>query len=332
MVLRMFGRTYVRESQAAAFARFAAKRCALAVPVLIGVATVVFATVALIPGDPVTSMLGPGATPDAVAELTGRLGLDRPLPVRWWEWISATARGDLGTSIAQQRPVGEIVMTAFGNTLVLAAAAGLLVLIGGVALGTLTAVGRGRVAGRASSALSILAISAPQYSVALLLVVLLGVQSALFPTGGMYDAIGGGSLGDRLHHLALPALAAALVPLGVTARVYAASLTDVLNADFVESMRARGLSEAAVVRHAVRNALPSLLTIGGLQIAYLLEGVVFVETIFAWPGIGQTLFQAIQARDLPVIEAGVLVTAVAFVGLTIAVDALHWLLDPRTRR
>lgn len=312
--------------------RYLGRRCLLALPILLGVASVVFLTVALIPGDPVTSFLGPSATPEAVARLTSRLGLDEPLPVQWWRWLSSTAQGDLGTSIAQQRPVGELVSAAFANTLVLAAAAGLLVLAGGVALGTLGAVGRGRVAGRLAGALSVLAISAPQYSVALLLVVLLGVEAGLFPTGGMYDAIDGGGLGDRLHHLALPALAAALVPMGVTARVFGAALRDVLNADFVESMRARGLSEAAVTRHAIRNALPSLLTIGGLQVAYLLEGVVFVETIFAWPGIGQLLFLAIQQRDLPVIEAGVLVTAFAFVGLTIAVDALHWLLDPRVRR
>ncbi|WP_405017325.1 ABC transporter permease [Kitasatospora sp. NBC_00070] len=310
---------------------FLLRRVLLAVPTLLGVTVVVFATVALVPGDPLTAFLGPGAPPEARLELSERLGLERPLPVRYLGWLTHALRGDLGMSISAQRPVQDLLGSAAGQTLLLTGAAFLLVLVGGVLLGTLGAVRPDRLPGKVCDALSTLAVSAPQYSVALLLIAVFAVQLRWLPAGGTHDVFGSGGPGDLLRHLVLPAVAAALVPLGLTAKVFRAALAAVLAGELADSLRARGLSRAAVLRHCVHNASPALLTIGGLQLAYLLEGVVFVETLFAWPGVGRLLFDALSARDLPLVQGGVLLVAVAFVGINLLVDAAHAAVDPRVR-
>ncbi|WP_326595815.1 ABC transporter permease [Streptomyces sp. NBC_01803] len=310
---------------------FLARRLLLSVPTLLGVTVVVFATVALVPGDPVSTFLGPGAPAEARHELTERLGLDRPLPFQYLAWLGHALSGDLGVSISGQRPVTDFLFPALGQTLILAGASFVLVLIGGVALGALGALRPRGLPGRLSGALSTLAVSAPQYSVALLLIAVFAVELRWLPAGGTHDVFGGGGGADLLRHLVLPAVAAALVPLGLTARVFRAALGSVLAGDLPDSLRARGLSRPAVLLHCAHNAAPALLTIAGLQLAYLLEGVVFVETLFAWPGVGRLLYEALAARDLPLIQGGVLVVAVAFVGINILVDAAHAWIDPRVR-
>ncbi|MFB8249241.1 ABC transporter permease [Streptomyces sp. NPDC055952] len=311
--------------------RYLLRRLLLVVPTLLGVTVVVFTAVALVPGDPVTALLGPGAPAEARQQLTERLGLGRPLPERYAHWLGHALRGDLGVSISAQRPVGDLLLPALGQTLVLTGAAFLLVLTGGTLLGALSALRPESFAGRLSRAVSTLAVSAPQYSVALLLIAVFAVTLGWFPAGGTQDLFTGGGTADRLQHLVLPAVAAAVVPLGLTARVFGTALEDVLRSDLADGLRARGLRRAAVLRHCAHNASPALLTIGGLQLAYLLEGVIFVETLFAWPGVGRLLYDALSARDLPLIQAGVLLVAVAFVGVNILVDSAHALVDPRLR-
>ncbi|MFI1400337.1 ABC transporter permease [Streptomyces sp. NPDC020681] len=311
--------------------RMLLRRLLLAVPTLLGVTVVVFATVALVPGDPVAAFLGPGAPPEARRELTERIGLDEPLPVQYAAWLGHALSGDLGTSISGQRPVAELLGPALGQTLILTGAAFALVLIGGTLLGAAGALRPRGLSGRLSGVLSTLSISAPQYSVALLLIAVFAVQLRWLPAGGTHDVFGDGGSLDLLRHLVLPAVAAALVPLGLTARVFRAALGSVLAGDLADSLRARGLSRAAVLWHCVHNASPALLTIAGLQLAYLLEGVVFVETLFAWPGLGRLLYDALSARDFPLVQGGVLIVAVAFVGINILVDTAHAWIDPRVR-
>jgi peptide/nickel transport system permease protein len=310
---------------------FVVRRVVLAIPTLLGVSLVVFLTLKLIPGDPVATLLGPTATPESRAALVQRLGLDRPLPVQYVAWLGSALRGDLGNSIARQVPVAPMVLDAFKNTLLLAAAAMVVATLGGLLLGGAGALWPDGIIGRLTSALSVLTVSTPQYSIALVLLILLSVTVPLLPSSGMYDAVGSGGPDDLFRHILMPAVAAALAPLGITARMFRASLLDVLGQDFVESWRARGLTELSVIRHAVHNTFPPLLTITGLQLGYLLGGVVFVETIFSWPGIGQLVFEAISRRDLPVIQAGVLVSALAFVLVNVFVDTSHALIDPRVR-
>ncbi|MGW0802544.1 ABC transporter permease [Nonomuraea sp. NPDC002799] len=312
--------------------RFLARRLLLAVPTLFGVSLVVFVTAKLVPGDPVASLVGPLAPPEARRALIERLGLDQPLVVQFGTWLQNLVQGRLGTSIQLQLPVLDIVLSAFGNTALLAAAGALIAFAGALVLGSAGAFSAWRLPDRLASGASFLAMSLPPYSVGLLLVVVFAVEWQVLPAGGMRDLINGSGPGDLLRHLILPAVAVAVIPMGVVGRMLRATLADVLAGDNVEAMRARGLPRSAIARHALHNALPSLLTIAGLQLAYLIGGVVFVETIFSWPGLGQALYNAIASRDLPLIQGGVLVIAVSFLVINILVDGAHALIDPRVRR
>jgi peptide/nickel transport system permease protein len=309
---------------------FLRRRLAYVIPVLLGVTVVVFGTVKIIPGDPAALLAGPGATPADVASLRDRLGLGGSIPSQYWQWFTHAIRGDLGLSIAKQQPASDLVFNAFGNTLILAGYAAVIALIFGLVIGGLGALYPRGILARITSALSAISISVPQYSLAVLLIIYLAVNTGYFPVSGMYSTNGGG-FGDLLWHGFLPALTAGLVPGGVIARIFRSALLDVLSMDFVEALKARGFSKRRILVHAVHNSVPSLLTIAGLQIGYLLGGVVFVETIFTWPGLGLLVYQSISARDLPVIQAGVLLSAVAFVAVNIIVDTLHALVDSRVR-
>ena len=311
--------------------RFFARRILLAVPIVLGVSVVVFLTIKIIPGNPVDALLGPTATPAMRAALTQRLGLDQSLPVQYFDWLRSVLHGNFGTSIAQQVPVRPMVMNAFANTLLLALCATVVATVGGFVIGLIAALRNGRPLGRVASLVASVALSAPQYSVALLALVVLAVDNTIFPAGGMHSTTGGGMV-DLFQHLVLPSVAAGLAPMGVVARMFRSSLLDLMDQEFVLMMRARGLSRTRVLVHVVHNTLPSLLTITGLQFGYLLGGVVFVETIFSWPGLGQLVFESVSSRDLPVIQAGVLVTAIAFVLINVLVDTAHALIDPRVRQ
>lgn len=309
---------------------FLGRRLLYAIPVLFGVSVIVFATVKIIPGDPVALLAGPGAS-DAVKEaVRSRLGMDKPLPVQYWHWLTAALHGDLGLSIAQQQPARPLVVDAFKNTLILTMYASVLAIVIGLGLGVLGALRPKGIAAKLSSGFSAVLLSAPQYSVALIFILYLASRTGWFPVSGMHGTMNTG-FGDLLWHGFLPALTAGLVPAGVIARVFRSSLREVMAMEFIEALRARGLSERRILVHAVHNTAPSLLTIAGLQIGYLLGGVVFVETIFSWPGLGLLLFQSISSRDLPVVQAGVLISALAFVLLNIVVDTAHALIDSRVR-
>jgi peptide/nickel transport system permease protein len=304
----------------------------LTIPILFGVSVVVFITLKITPGNPVDSLLGPTSTPQARAELTRRLGLNRALPVQFSDWFVRLLHGNFGMSIAQQLPARPIVLHAFYNTLILTVFASIVAIVGGIVLGAIAALRTGRISGAIANALGLFSVSAPQYSMALLLLVIFTARLHLLPAGGMYNAAAPGGFPDLLEHLLLPGIAAALVPLGIMARMFRSALLEILGQDFIESYRARGLPSWRIYLHAIHNVLPSLLTVAGLQVGYLLGGVVFVETIFSWPGLGQLIFNSISQRDLPVIQAGVLVSALAFVLLNIVVDAAHAAIDPRLRR
>jgi peptide/nickel transport system permease protein len=284
-----------------------------------------------VPGDPIAAILGPRATPDTRALLSHRYGLDRPLPFQYFSWLGNAVRGDLGDSIAQQRQVLDLVRSSFSNTIVLAAFAGAVSVIGGALLGFVAAFGRGRTSRSLSSMLSLGAVSMPQYSLGIVLVVVFAANLSVLPASGMRDVTDPASLTSLFQHMILPGITAAAIPMGIVARMFAAALKEESQAAYVESLRARGLSEARVRMHIVHGSLASLLTISGLQVGYLLGGVVFVEVIFAWPGVGLLVYQSISKRDFPVIQAGILVAALAFVLINVVVDIGRAALDPRVR-
>jgi peptide/nickel transport system permease protein len=310
--------------------RFVLRRAAYIVPILLGVSLVVFFTLKLLPGDPVSSLLGPTATEEDRLALIASYGLDKPLVSQYLTWLGNIVRGDLGWSIARQQDAAPMVIDALENTLILTAAAFLIAIVGAVVLGSIGAFRRGRPSAGAASFVSVVSLAAPQYSVGLLLMILFGVQTGWFPTSGMHSP-GMSGFGDMLHHLWLPALASALVPMGILARMFRAGLLDVLGQDWVTALESRGLPRRAVLWHVWHNAVPSVLTVAGLQFGYLLSGVVFVETIYSWPGLGMLVFQSISQRDVAVIQAGVLVSALAFVLVNLLVDVVHGLIDPRVR-
>jgi len=309
--------------------RFLARRLAYAVPVVFGVCLTVFITTKLIPGSAVDALLGPGATADQRAALVHSLGLDRSIPVQFLTWLEHVLRGDFGTSISRQQPVLGLITSAFGYTLILTAGASVVAFGGGAILGTLGAVRPKSIFGRLSGAASTAAISAPQICVALALIVGLAIYGP-FPTGGIHNT-GQVGFGDLMWHLVLPALAAGIPPMGVAAQLFRTELSSVLASPLIESLRARGFTPRRVLVHALHNTVPGILTIFGLQFAYLIGGVVLVEVIFSWPGSGNLIVQAISSRDVPVIEAGVLLSATALVVVNLCVDVLRMLIDRRVR-
>ena len=308
---------------------YVSRRIAVAVPILLGVSLLVFILLKMVPGGPVDGLLGPLSTQEQRQALETRLGFDQPAPVQYVKWLASVGQGNFGDSITKQTAAGRLVWDAFRNSLLLAAIAGAAALIGGVALGTAWAHSRRAASRGSAAAASVLAVSIPQYSFGVVLVAVLAVRFGVLPSGGMSSATGAGGLTDSLRHLVLPALTAAVVPLGIIARTQRAALLDVGVAGLTESLRARGLGRVRVMAHALHNTLPSLLTVAGLQFGYLLSGVVFVEIIFSWPGLGLRVFEAISQRDLPVIQAGVMISALAFVVMNLVVDVLHAVIDPR---
>lgn len=312
-------------------ARYLLRRIVFVVPILLGVSLVVFFTLKLLPGDPVSSLLGPTATAADRAELISQYGLDEPLVEQYVTWLGNVVQGDLGRSIARQTDVAPMAVDALKNTLILTGGAFLIAIVGGLTLGAVGAFRRGRPSAVVASGISVFSLSAPQYSVGLVLMIYLGVHTAWFPTGGMYTVGAGQTFPDLLDHLVLPAVAAALVPMGILARMFRAALLDALSEDWVDALRARGIPRRQIIVHVVHNSLPSVLTIAGLQFGYLLSGVVFVETIFSWPGLGLLVFQSISQRDVAVIQAGVLLSALAFVLANLVVDVVHGFVDPRVQ-
>ena len=310
------------------------------------VVTVTFAAVHLMPGDPVRLYLGPGADAATVAAARHALDLDRPLPVQYATWLARFVAGRWGTSIAQQRPVTAVLGDALGPTLSLVGASLLATYLGGILVGAYQAARRRSRVDTALTALTTTLYALPSYVVALGLVAVFAYGAALWQWPGAlrFPAFGAAGLGadllppaarlaDRFRHLALPALTLALVGVAGTARFVRGAMLEALRQPFVRAARAKGIDEGRVLLfHALRNALVPVVTLFGLQLPALFSGVVFVEAIFAWPGMGRVTVQAVLARDYPVVMATTAVFAVLVVLGNLLADVLAWLADPRPGR
>jgi peptide/nickel transport system permease protein len=311
---------------------FLARRLLLAVPTLLGVSVVIFGLLYIVPGDPLDSILPPDASREQRERVAQALGFDQPVPLQYLSWLGRVLHGDLGTSLARNRPVAGMLLEAVGNTLVLALAAGVIALTLGLVLGTLAAARHGTWVDRLVRAISVTGVSIPPYWVALLLIIVFAVQLHWLPASGMRSVTGDGGIGDVLAHLVLPAIAASMVALGLMARMVRASVLDILHQDFVLTLRAKGMGSGTVLKHTLKNAAPPIMTVAGIQIGHLLGGSVLVETVCGWPGVGQLIYQAISQRDVPVTQGGVLMVSLLFVLLNLTVDVLHGVVDPRIRR
>ncbi|MGH9313217.1 MAG: nickel ABC transporter permease [Vicinamibacterales bacterium] len=302
--------------------RFLLRRLILTVPVLLGVATLVFALIHLVPGDPAVSMLGEGATTEEVDTLRTKLGLNRPLLEQYGTFLSGLVRGDFGTSFRFGTPVGREIAARIPNTAVLAVAAMAVALAIALPLGILAAVFRGTLVDHAAMTAALVGISMPNFWLGPLVAILFAVKLGWLPVSGTGSPA----------HLVLPALTLGAALAAVLARMTRASLLEELRELYVVAGRARGLSRARVVlRHALRNSLIPIVTIIGLQLGAVLTGTIITETIFAWPGLGRLLVQAIGFRDYPLIQGCILFIAVTYVAMNLITDVAYGALDPRIR-
>jgi peptide/nickel transport system permease protein len=312
--------------------RYLARRLLLLVPVLAGVSVVIFMVLHLSPGDPVEIMLGSQATHEDRTRLRAELGLDQPLHVQYVRWLGHVARGDLGRSLWMKRPVLDEVLGRFKATLVLTGTALLLSSLAGVALGVASATRPNSALDRLSAVASLFGASMPSFWLGIVLMVLFALRLGWLPASGMYAAYGGGDLRDLLAHLVLPAVTLAAASVTIIARLTRATMLETLGQDYIRTARAKGVVERAVVlRHGLKNALIPIVTVIGVQAGYLLGGAVLTETVFAWPGVGTLMVQGILARDFPLVQGCVLVVALSFVLVNLAVDLLYAWFDPRIR-
>jgi ABC-type dipeptide/oligopeptide/nickel transport system permease component len=298
------------------------RRLLLTVPVLLGVATLVFALIHLVPGDPAQAMLGEGASQEEVQKLRGQLGLDRPLLAQYLSFLGDIARGDLGTSFRYNTPVTAQIRERFPNTAKLALSAMLVALIVAIPLGILAAVYRGTFIDHAAMTLALAGICMPNFWLGPLLAILFAVWLGWLPVSGT----------GTPAHLVLPAVTLGAALAAILARMTRASLLEELRELYVLAARARGVSGArAVLRHAFRNSLIPIVTIVGLQFGAVLTGTIITETIFAWPGIGRLLIQAISFRDYPLVQGCILFISFTYVMMNLLTDLTYGVLDPRIR-
>jgi peptide/nickel transport system permease protein len=312
--------------------RYLARRLLLLVPVLVGVSIVIFGVLHLSPGDPAEIMLGSQATKEDLAQLRESLGLNEPLPVQYVHWLGHVVRGDLGRSIWMKRPVLPEVLGRLGATLLLTGTALLLSTVGGLALGVASAAWPRSLLDRLSAVASLFGASMPSFWLGIVLMVIFALWLGWLPASGMYASYGGGGVGDLLSHLILPAVTLAAASITIIARLTRSTMLETLGQDFVRTARAKGVAERGVLlRHGLKNALIPIVTVVGVQAGYLLGGAVLTETVFAWPGVGTLMVQGILARDFPLVQGCVLVVALAFAVINLAVDLLYAWLDPRIR-
>jgi peptide/nickel transport system permease protein len=330
--------------------RFVVRRLLLLVPILLGLSILVFGWIHLLPGSPAEALLGEHATPQAVAQIRHQYGLDKPLYVQYWRYLDTTVHGDLGTSIASTRTVTYELKHRFPATVELALAAMFFAIVVGLPLGFFAAKRYGGWFDNASLFASLIGISIPIFFLGLLLKYVFSVKLHWLPSVGredflaerahptnfyILDAILEGdpqALWDAIRHLILPAIALGSIPLAIVTRITRASTLDVQNEDYVRTARAKGLAPLAVDRrHVLRNALLPVSTIIGLQAGLLLSGAVLTETIFAWPGVGSWLKEAIFNRDYPVLQGGILFLAIVFVVVNLIVDLSYAIINPRIR-
>ncbi|MFL9899815.1 ABC transporter permease [Paraburkholderia fungorum] len=310
------------------------RRVLYAVPIALAVSVLCFMLVHLAPGDPINAIVPPDAPEDVVLQVKHEYGLDKPLPVQFGIWLVHVVHGDLGRSLATGQPVSDELSVAVVNTFRLAAVAALLGFLLGSVLGGIAAVYRGTWIDRSVVGVAVAGVSLPHYWLGMVLVVVFGVMLNVLPAMGA----GPGGSSDwawdwvHLQYLVLPAVTLAAIPMGIITRTVRSIVIELLSQDFVTTLRGKGMRSRTLLRHIARNAAPGVSAVMGLQLGYLMGGSILVETVFAWPGTGFLLDNAIFQRDIPVLQGTILVLALFFVALNLMVDLLQAVLDPRIKR
>ena len=310
--------------------RYVARRVAAFVATLVFLSALVFVVVRVLPGDPATLILGVESNPETVARLRQALGLDRPLAVQYVDWLARAARGDLGTSIQYDVPVGRLILSRLPVTLPLALMAAAIMIAVALPLGVYAATRHRRAGDYAAMLVSQLGIAVPAFWSGLLLILLFSVRLGWFRSGG-FDGWSAGVVAG-VKALLLPAIALGAFQAAVLVRATRSAVLDVLREDYVRTARAKGVAERRVVaRHALRNAMIPIVTVMGIQLGQLIAGAIVLESVFALPGLGRLALVAIGARDLPVVQGVTLFVAASIVFINFAVDLAYAALDPRIR-
>ncbi len=302
--------------------RYVLQRLGQSAVTLLGVSVLVFVILRVLPGDPARMLLPDGAPESAVAELNRQLGLREPFIVQYGLFLKSVARGDFGQSFQYRAPALRVVLERLPATIQLTLAAMLITIAAGVSLGIFTAVRRGTRYDVAGTIVAVLGQSLPNFWLGIMLILLFGVALRWLPTSGF----------SGWTSLVLPAITLAAFPMALVARLTRSSMLEILRRDYIRTGRAKGLAEGNVVfRHALRNAAIPVLTVIGLQIGALLGGAVITESVFAWPGMGKLIVDAIFFRDFPVVQTVLILSATVFVVINLAVDLLYTVIDPRIR-
>ena len=305
-------------------------RIASLLPILAGISIVTFSLIRLIPGDPVIALLGLEATESALQALRSQLALDRPLVVQYFAWAGHILTGDFGRSIQGGRDVLSMLLGALGPTALLSLAALVISLLISIPAGIIAATRRNSLADYSASFIALCGLSMPSFWLGILLIMGLSIALPIFPASGYVSP--GEDLAAFFRHLVLPAITLGAALAAATMRMTRATMLEVLRADYVRTARAKGLRERDVVwNHGLSNARIPIVTLLGIQLGQLLGGVVITETVFSWPGIGKLTVDAIFARDYPVVQGAVLITATLFVLINLATDLIYTALDPRVR-
>jgi glutathione transport system permease protein len=304
-------------------------RLLISFPALLGVLFLCFCLLQVVPADPAIVIAGPDAKKETIEAIRRDLGLDQPILFQFVNYIFRVAQGDLGRSIISNKMVSEELAHTIGPTVELVVGAMLLAVPIGLLLGTLAAVGRGSILDRTIMAISVAGVSMPVFFIGLLLIQVVGFRWGLLPFTGRTGPVWAGGL----PNLVLPAVTLGSVLIGPIARITRTAVLEVLGADFVRTARAKGLKERVVImHHALRNALIPVVTLIGLQAAFLLGGAVVTETMFSWPGVGRLAVGAIISSDFPTAQGAIMVLAISFLAINLIVDVLYVYLDPRVAR
>lgn len=301
---------------------YVARRLVVLVPTLFFVSILIFSLQQLLPGDAAVALAGEEHDPVAVAAIRARYHLDRPIPVQYGLWLGRVLRGDFGESLRSRIPVRELLASKLPVTIELAVCSMAIALLIGLPAGIVSAVRKGTVVDAAANLLALSGLSVPHFWLGIMLILLFGVALRWLPTSGF----------ESWRHLILPAVTLAAFPTALVARLTRSSMLEILGRDYIRTGRAKGLAERAVVlRHALRNAAVPVLTVLGLQIGTLLGGAVITESVFAWPGMGKLVVDAIFFRDFPVVQTVLIFSATIFVLVNLLVDLLYTVIDPRIR-
>ena len=306
------------------------KRLGLGLLTIIVISMLIFLGVEALPGDVATAILGQEATPETVAAFRKELKLDLPPHVRYFAWLGDFMRGDLGTSLANKRPISELIFWRFQNSMFLAASAAVVAVPIAVILGILAALYRNSLFDRTISMVTLSTISFPEFFVAYILIALLSVQIVIFPSiSNINDQM---SFWQKIHSIILPCLTLTLVVVAHMMRQTRAAIINILASPFIEMARLKGIKRMRViVLHAFPNALSPVINVIALNLAYLVVGVVIVEVVFVYPGMGQLLVDSVSKRDIPVVQASGLIFAAVYVGLNLFADIMSIITNPRLR-